>query len=171
MLLHTIPPVSLASLTPIAQSLANFFSCFDHKFFCNTLSLFTEPAIIVSKPSAPLLSEGSRLSISCAAYGYPLPTITWSSDALGVTDFAAVEGNDNSIRIYNTTYEDNTGNVFVISILELCDGDPMYLTDITCSADNELNLVSDLAIVSTIPPGLSNYLLFMFVFALNIRIS
>ena len=113
----------------------------------------------MAKPSAPLLSEGSRLSISCAAYGYPLPTITWSSDALGVTNFAAVEGNNNTIRIYNTTYEDSSGNVFAISILELCDGDPIYLTDITCSADNELNLISDLAVVNTIPTGLSEYLL------------
>lgn len=87
--------------------------------------------------------------------------ITWSSDALGVTDFAAVEGNNNTIRVYNTTYEDNSGNVFVISILELCDGDPMYLTDITCSADNGLNPASDFAVVNTIPTG-TKYLLALY---------
>lgn len=77
----------------------------------------TEPATIVIAPAQPEHTSGGRLTLTCAAYGEPLPTITWSLPNMGISNFTAFAEQSDLVNI-NTTVIDG---MFVVSLLELCD--------------------------------------------------
>lgn len=102
-----------------------------------------EPAILLVEPAPPLHTQGGKLSLTCVAYGEPqIPTIIWSAPSLGVEDFS--DGSpDPSINatIYTSLWNDEeTGLVFVISILELCNINYTYsfVNDFRCRATNNM---------------------------------
>lgn len=105
----------------------------------NTLRCFiyAVPAILVVHPRPHFQSTGSRLSLSCAAFGNPLPNITWSVRTPGIDDFAELVGTDPSVNIYthNITVDND---VFVVSILELCStaSTELPLAEYECIASN-----------------------------------
>lgn len=100
-----------------------------------------EPAIILVEPAPPIHTQGGKISLTCVAYGEPeVPTIIWSAPSLGVADFRNGSP-DSSINttIYTSLWNDSeTGLVFVISILELCNVNYTYsfVDDFSCQATN-----------------------------------
>lgn len=75
------------------------------------------PATIVIAPAQPEHTSGGRLTLTCAAYGEPLPIITWSLPSMGISNFSVLAEQSDSVDI-NTTVIDGR---FVVSLLELCD--------------------------------------------------
>ena len=75
------------------------------------------PATIVIAPSQPEHTSGGRLTLACAAYGEPLPVITWSLPSMGIANFSILAEQSDSININTTEIEGR----FTVSLLELCD--------------------------------------------------
>lgn len=95
-----------------------------------------EPATIVIAPVQPEYTSGGRVTITCAAYGQPLPTITWSMPSMGITNFGTVAAQSSgSINIYTTDIDDR----FTVSMLEFCNVNYSTLStfgEIVCEAEN-----------------------------------
>ena len=83
-----------------------------------------------------MLAAGSRLSLSCAAFGSPTPNITWSSSTRGIPDFELYAATSDAINIYTEAVTDVNDNVYIISVLELCAADSYAFTEYTCFASN-----------------------------------
>ena len=104
-----------------------------HMLFYN--STVREPATIVIAPAQPEHTSGGRLTLTCAAYGEPLPIITWSLPSMGISNFSVLAEQSDSISI-NTTVIDGR---FMVSLLELCDVNytsSWLLGGFVCEADN-----------------------------------
>ena len=56
-----------------------------------------------------------------------------------MTDYAAIVDTNTAINIYTTNHTDDDGDVFIISILELCDSSTWDPTEYTCTAVNGVN--------------------------------
>ena len=87
--------------------------------------------------------DGSRLSLSCAAFGSPTPNITWSSPAQGISDYELDAATNDAINIYTEEVTDAIGNVYVISILELCAADSNMFTAYSCTASNGIEIAEE----------------------------
>lgn len=98
-------------------------------------SAVRQPATIVIAPARPEHTSGGRLTLTCAAYGEPLPIITWSLPSMGIANFSVLAEQSDSVNI-NTTEIDGR---FVVSLLELCDVNytsSWLLGGFICEADN-----------------------------------
>ena len=101
------------------------------------------------QPSSPIHTQGRKLSLSCVAYGEPeLPTVVWSAQSLGISDFREPLANSDIDVTISTSYINDTatGLVFVLSILELCGVNytHSFVDDFHCEATNSVNRESDI---------------------------
>ena len=112
-----------------------FTTEYHYLLFTLYLSAVREPATIVIAPAQPEHTSGGRLTLTCAAYGEPLPIITWSLPSMGIMNFSELAEQSDSVNI-NTTEIDG---LFVVSLLELCDVNytsNWLLGGFVCEADN-----------------------------------
>lgn len=74
-----------------------------------------EPASILAAPSSgQFISNGPRISATCAVYGSPIPYIQWTQAGQVVTE-------DSYTNIYTQSMVDQDGDILAISTLEMCD--------------------------------------------------
>lgn len=93
-------------------------------------------AIVVHPPTYSTASTGQTVRMTCAAYGIPTPSITWTRVT---TDLAAKLADSNSgYKKYDQTVTVN-GTVFAVSVLEICDVGITETDEFTCSADNGIS--------------------------------
>ena len=104
------------------------------QYYCMYFSTVREPATIVIAPVQPEHTSGGRLTLTCAAYGQPLPTITWSIPSMGIMNFSTIAAQSPSVNIYTTDIDGR----FTVSMLELCDVNytVSMFSGLVCEADN-----------------------------------
>ena len=89
------------------------------------------PAQIVIKPADKRLYQNSTVLLTCVAYGFPLPTLTWSKARNSVTN--GTVRNDIVVK---------GGVTFVRSVLQLCGTTVADSGQYTCTADNEITIAN-----------------------------
>ena len=100
------------------------------------------PAILLAEPDNTFLYEGTGLVAQCVAYGSPKPQITWSSQALQISDFeeAASDGTSTTVITQDTEID---GLIVSFSTLHICpsmlDTLTGYFVEIECSTTNGLS--------------------------------
>ena len=96
---------------------------------CVFACLGVEPAAIVVRPPAfSTVNSGQTVQMTCVAYGYPIPTVTWTDVSHNL---------DLSDQVIQKTVTAN-GTEFLVSVLQLCDVTPDQTAEYSCSADNGL---------------------------------
>ena len=90
-----------------------------------------ETAAIVAHPATYSTAiTGQSVQMTCVAYGYPIPNVTWKdvTHDLDLSDKV----------IQNTHVVSANGTVFVVSVLQLCSVTMAQNAEYSCSADNGL---------------------------------
>ena len=92
------------------------------------------PAIVIHPPAYTTIPESQTVRMTCAAYGIPAPSISWSR---GKGDLASlIQDPESGVTVYSKTLTVN-GTDFTVSILEICGVDPKSHTDqYSCMAAN-----------------------------------
>ena len=85
-------------------------------------------AIVVRSPADLTAIAGQSIRLTCVAYGYPLPSITWTTTS-GNLD------HDLTDKIFSETVTVNQ-TTFLVSVLKLCDLTSAYTAEYTCTASN-----------------------------------
>ena len=100
------------------------------------------PASLFVVPEGRYRYQGTGLIAECIAYGSPRPSITWSSQALGITDFATAESNGSTTTVVSRD-EVVDGLILTYSTLHICPSListlSRYLVEIQCSTTNGLS--------------------------------
>lgn len=100
------------------------------------------PASLFVVPEGRYRYQGTGLVAECIAYGSPRPSITWSSQALGITDFATAESNGSTTTVVSRD-EVVDGLILTYSTLHICPSLismlSRYLVEIQCSTTNGLS--------------------------------
>ena len=73
-------------------------------------------AVLVAVPDDATAYHHDIHTMSCVAFGQPLPQISWSKAGSG----SIVSGSDPSIYINTTTVTSSDGKVFAVSMLSFC---------------------------------------------------
>ena len=110
-----------------------------------TLLFLPVPVQIVITPDDRHFYVNSSVLLTCAAYGTPLPTITWSKEGRTLTD----------VTVRNDVVVKN-GTKFVRSILQFCSTQVARHVQYACTADNEVTndtATFQLTTQGTPPPG------------------
>ena len=100
---------------------------FLYSIVCFDMSVETA-AIVAHPPDYSSVTAGQTIQLTCVAYGYPIPSITWKdvSNNLDLSDKV----------IQNMVPTNHTK--FLVSVLQLCDVTPAQNAEYSCSADNGL---------------------------------
>lgn len=104
-----------------------------------------EPATLLAAPSnGQFISNGPRISVTCVAYGSPIPFIEWTQNGVAIEE-------DGSTNIYRQgSFVDEDGDILAVSTLELCDAVFMRGADVTtCTTRNGIQLGSDVGRVQS----------------------
>ena len=93
--------------------------------------IVVEPAILVAQSSSTTeVFPGTRVSLICAAFGFPIPNIMWSKDITPLM----TGGN---LNIYTEQFSVESDQ-FMLSILELCTSGSNDTGEYTCTASNDV---------------------------------
>lgn len=112
---------------------------------CNTdligNKLFTpaelEPAILVLRPNGSFEYGGSRITVTCVAFGSPTPSVIWGSPTLGIANLQHLMDTSDMINIYTEEINNTYGDALVFSTLEICDLSPSTNNmELVCTASN-----------------------------------
>ena len=96
-----------------------------------------EPAILVLHSNGSFEYGGSRISVTCVAFGSPAPTVTWGSPTLGITNLQQFMGTSAKINIHTEEINNTYGDALVLSTLEICDLNPSNNNmELVCTASN-----------------------------------
>ena len=114
--------------------------------------------MIVVAPGPPVQLSGSRLSITCVAFGQPAPSIHWSIQRFRSADFIPLSSNDSLVEIYTTFVFDRLGYRYSVSVLELTGVDwSATQHNLACAAFNGVNssasLGTDVQVFNIVPQG------------------
>ena len=90
---------------------------------CNTdligNKLFTpaelEPAILVLRPNGSFEYGGSRITVTCVAFGSPTPSVIWGSPTLGIANLQHLMDTSDMINIYTEEINNTYGDALVFS--------------------------------------------------------
>ena len=98
-----------------------------------TVNVITTPAtVVIAPPLDSFVVDGNTLALTCVAYGYPLPQITWyqvegaASELMNTTD---------NVIIYDELFTQGS-ETFVTSTLFLCSQSVGDSAMYRCGADN-----------------------------------
>ena len=116
---------------------------------------FIEAAVIIAHSDDlsldRLLVNDSTILLMCAAYGVPLPIITWTSPSQGIVDYSTTNTSVSRYATVNSTVvEDKITNLsIVVSVLELCVLDEQNTT-IVCEASNGIDVENPIGVSAII---------------------
>ena len=114
----------------------------------NAISLLSDPAQLVLRSSQTIaVDAGSAISITCVAYGIPVPSISWNNGS-------TLLRNSSRVTIYKGLLTEN-GVTFVQSILQLCGAVEADTGQYSCFTNNTHgnDIASFDLSVSSIPQG------------------
>ena len=100
----------------------------------NVFVLFVGPPQILISPGNSTVEAGSTITLSCAGFGDPTPSIAWS---VGSTQLS----NNSQITIYEELVTE-VGETFVHSILEICSIEEANGGVYTCTVGNAIGNTS-----------------------------
>ena len=93
--------------------------------------VFPAPAQIVIHPNnLTQVNSDDTLTVSCVAYGDPLPHLSWRKDGVELA-------NGSQIQIYEERVTES-GITFIKSILEICSASEADIGQYSCTANNTL---------------------------------
>ena len=93
----------------------------------------TPGAIIVSPPKYSKAAIGQTIRLTCAAYGNPTPSITWTRLSADVA--ARLSNSSSGYKQYDQTTTVD-GTEFIVSVLEICGVTVSETDEYICTADN-----------------------------------
>lgn len=97
-----------------------------------TLTVISEPATLVVTPENIEILAGNSVTLTCVAFGYPIPTITWTkSDHIGTTTLQ----HSSRVQILNRVITRN-GTQLLHSNLFLCSSEVLSTARYSCTAFN-----------------------------------
>lgn len=106
-------------------------------FFCLCFGLSltqdSPAAIVVHPPSYSTATTSQTVRMTCAAYGVPKPTITWSRASGDLT--SKLLQSNSGFKQYDKTVTVN-GTDFLVSVLEICGVSTVDTDEYTCSSNN-----------------------------------
>ena len=91
------------------------------------------PAIVVHPPAYSTAVAAQTVRLTCAAYGVPTPTISWSKASGNIT--AMMQDSNSGVRGYWQSVTVN-GTEFAVSVLEICGVGSFHTDEYSCWADN-----------------------------------
>ncbi len=93
-------------------------------------------AIILSPPKYTTVDMGQTVRMTCAAYGLPTPSISWTRLSENVAQ--KLDDPDSGYKVYEQTTTMN-GTVFRVSVLEICGVTASESDEYICTADNAVD--------------------------------
>ena len=93
-------------------------------------------AIIVSPPRYTTVDVGQTVRMTCAAYGLPTPSISWTRLSENVAQ--KLDDSNSGYKVYEQTTTMN-GTVFRVSVLEICGVTASESDEYICTADNAMD--------------------------------
>ena len=100
----------------------------------NVFVLFVGPPQILISPGNSTVGAGSTITLSCAGFGDPTPSIVWSVGSIQLS-------NNSQITIYEELVTE-VGETFVHSILEICSIEEANGGVYTCTVGNTIGNTS-----------------------------
>lgn len=102
----------------------------------STAQTNTPPGIVINPPKFTTATPGQTIRITCVAYGFPVPSITWSR----LSDDVAEKLSDSTSGYKK--YEKTTtvsGKQFRVSVLEICGVSTAETDEYFCTASNGIS--------------------------------
>ncbi len=93
-------------------------------------------AIILSPPKYTTVDMGQTVRMTCAAYGLPTPSISWTRLSENVAQ--KLDDPNSGYKVYEQTATMN-GTVFRVSVLEICGVTASESDEYICTADNAVD--------------------------------
>ena len=84
--------------------------------------------MVVIYPQDTMVMAGNTALLVCVAYGDPQPSVTWRKGTVSLS-------NSSQIRIYEQLLN-QSGFIFVRSVLEICNTNAAHTGEYSCTTDN-----------------------------------
>lgn len=99
-----------------------------------SLTVISQVPVIALAPNDTIVTAGFSVALTCAAYGIPVPEISWSRRDL--TGLALLE-DTNATNITSESFVEG-GVTFVYSTLVLCSSEVLSTAELSCTATNSI---------------------------------
>ena len=108
------------------------------------LTVISQAPVIVLAPNDTIVTAGFSVALTCAAYGIPVPEISWSRrDLIGVN----LLEDTNTTNITSESFEEG-GVTFISSTLFLCSSEVLSTAELSCTAANNISSETEYFTVS-----------------------
>ena len=98
------------------------------------VAVITQAPVIVLAPNDTIVTAGSSVALTCAAYGIPTPEISWTrQDLMGIS----LLEDTNTTNITSERFEEG-GVTFVQSTLLLSSSEVLFTAELSCTAANSV---------------------------------
>jgi len=92
------------------------------------LYILVVEAMVVIYPQDTVVMTGQAALLACVAYGVPQPSIMWSKGAVSLSNSSQISIREQLLN--------QSGFIYVRSILEICNTNAAHSGEYSCTADN-----------------------------------